>query len=105
MPLSGRAAVILFLFEVHVCLFALSFFFFFSSRRRHTRSDRDWSSDVCSSDLLGCVPVVSRVRSGIPEVLTDGVNGYVVEPGDWDGIARRLEELHSSPALDRKSVV
>src|SRR2546421_3541399 len=28
------------------------FCFFFSSRRRHTRSDRDWSSDVCSSDLL-----------------------------------------------------
>src|SRR6266536_5954860 len=27
-------------------------FFFFSSRRRHTRSTRDWSSDVCSSDLL-----------------------------------------------------
>src|SRR2546421_6980526 len=27
------------------------YFFFFSSRRRHTRSDRDWSSDVCSSDL------------------------------------------------------
>src|SRR2546421_3294038 len=26
--------------------------FFFSSRRRHTRSDRDWSSDVCSSDLV-----------------------------------------------------
>src|SRR5699024_2936732 len=28
-----------------------SLFFFFSSRRRHTRSKRDWSSDVCSSDL------------------------------------------------------
>src|SRR6266496_6190837 len=27
------------------------FFFFFSSRRRHTRSLRDWSSNVCSSDL------------------------------------------------------
>src|SRR5699024_11970966 len=27
------------------------FCFFFSSRRRHTRSKRDWSSDVCSSDL------------------------------------------------------
>src|SRR5699024_11425176 len=27
------------------------FAFFFSSRRRHTRSKRDWSSDVCSSDL------------------------------------------------------
>src|SRR5699024_4334840 len=30
---------------------SLVFFFFFSSRRRHTRSKRDWSSDVCSSDL------------------------------------------------------
>src|SRR5699024_10400805 len=29
----------------------LCVFFFFSSRRRHTRSKRDWSSDVCSSDL------------------------------------------------------
>src|SRR2546429_8443406 len=28
------------------------FFFFFSSRRRHTRCSRDWSSDVCSSDLF-----------------------------------------------------
>src|SRR5690606_39440266 len=28
-----------------------SSFFFFSSRRRHTRFSRDWSSDVCSSDL------------------------------------------------------
>src|SRR5690606_39635227 len=28
-------------------------FFFFSSRRRHTRFSRDWSSDVCSSDLIG----------------------------------------------------
>src|SRR5260221_10705969 len=33
--------------------FLLSSFFFFSSRRRHTRSLCDWSSDVCSSDLLG----------------------------------------------------
>src|SRR5437870_5932548 len=33
------------------CLFW--FFFFFSSRRRHTRWPRDWSSDVCSSDLFG----------------------------------------------------
>src|SRR2546422_484536 len=32
-----------------LCFF---FFFFFSSRRRHTRCSRDWSSDVCSSDLL-----------------------------------------------------
>src|SRR5690349_23648231 len=32
-------------------LLSLFYFFFFSSRRRHTRSLRDWSSDVCSSDL------------------------------------------------------
>src|SRR5438034_3734439 len=31
------------------------FFFFFSSRRRHTRSLCDWSSDVCSSDLIANV--------------------------------------------------
>src|ERR1039457_1594616 len=33
-----------------MCVF---FFFFFSSRRRHTRLQGDWSSDVCSSDLVG----------------------------------------------------
>src|SRR2546429_2474064 len=33
-------------------LYLILFFFFFSSRRRHTRCSRDWSSDVCSSDLL-----------------------------------------------------
>src|SRR5438105_13541972 len=42
-------------FYVFMFFFQLSysfvFFFFFSSRRRHTRSTRDWSSDVCSSDL------------------------------------------------------
>src|SRR2546422_5223021 len=30
----------------------LTLIFFFSSRRRHTRCSRDWSSDVCSSDLF-----------------------------------------------------
>src|SRR2546429_8669173 len=33
-----------------------SFFLFFSSRRRHTRCSRDWSSDVCSSDLVKNFP-------------------------------------------------
>src|SRR5207245_5108970 len=41
---------------VDCCFF---FFFFFSSRRRHTRCYRDWSSDVCSSDLA-----ISRLRRG-----------------------------------------
>src|SRR5207249_8802895 len=34
------------------CILNYFLFFFFSSRRRHTRSKRDWSSDVCSSDLI-----------------------------------------------------
>src|SRR5439155_14962580 len=38
-----------FLLTLSTLLF--SFLFFFSSRRRHTRWPRDWSSDVCSSDL------------------------------------------------------
>src|SRR5207253_6122927 len=38
-----------FLVEMYFCVV---FFFFFSSRRRHTRWPRDWSSDVCSSDLI-----------------------------------------------------
>src|SRR5206468_5611222 len=35
-----------------LALVVLLLLFFFSSSRRHTRSDRDWSSDVCSSDLV-----------------------------------------------------
>src|SRR2546427_940248 len=35
-----------------VMILCHSCFFFFSSRRRHTRFDCDWSSDVCSSDLV-----------------------------------------------------
>src|SRR2546422_7283632 len=54
-----------------VLLMRLSFFFF-SSRRRHTRCSRDWSSDVCSSDLhrrlhRSCRPDCPRGRSIRPE--------------------------------------
>src|SRR5207247_2752184 len=49
-------------------------FFFFSSRRRHTRSTRDWSSDVCSSDLtagpgdtLKLVLQSLRRQGGLPD--------------------------------------
>src|SRR5207253_3912955 len=38
--------------------------FFFSSRRRHTRWPRDWSSDVCSSDLTGGITPVA----GMPDI-------------------------------------
>src|ERR1022692_4390103 len=39
------------------------YFFFFSSRRRHTRLQGDWSSDVCSSDLITIVGVVDDVKN------------------------------------------
>src|SRR5260221_6233823 len=48
-------------------------FFFFSSRRRHTRSLCDWSSDVCSSDLLGSeisIPNVELMIDGISTMLS-----------------------------------
>src|SRR3989449_85250 len=53
-------------------------FFFFSSRRRHTRCSRDWSSDVCSSDLDarrrgGDRPVVRRLRPDQPLAAPGGV--------------------------------
>src|SRR3989454_12571141 len=46
------------------------FFFFFSSRRRHTRLQGDWSSDVCSSDLIvagklgACLVVIGALLAG-----------------------------------------
>src|SRR2546422_8879537 len=39
-------------------------FFFFSSRRRHTRCSRDWSSDVCSSDLGGVEVLSANIEMG-----------------------------------------
>src|SRR5256885_12574067 len=59
-----------------------SYVFFFSSRRRHTRLQGDWSSDVCSSDLegprvisnlIGCAP--ADVHIGMPvEVVFEDVS-------------------------------
>src|SRR6266436_3073892 len=56
------------------------FLFFFSSRRRHTRCSRDWSSDVCSSDL------VHRQRSESSAI-------HPVVPAD-----RRISAAHRKPA-------
>src|SRR5699024_11291942 len=57
-------------------------FFFVSSRRRHTRSKRDWSSDVCSSDLIGSAEKVQAVvdkakEFGVP--IRVGVNSGSLE--------------------------
>src|SRR2546430_11341991 len=54
-------------------------FFFFSSRRRHTRFDCDWSSDVCSSDLLVDTDDVvgSKFGISIPEIFSKyGEQGF-----------------------------
>src|SRR5437870_7885751 len=54
------ALLCLFFFFLFIVLFF--FFFFFSSRRRHTRRPRDWSSDVCSSDLAQMDSAVRGIR-------------------------------------------
>src|SRR2546429_4902879 len=51
--------------QQHDAEIAASAWFFFSSRRRHTRCSRDWSSDVCSSDLVAR-PIVWLVRVNLP---------------------------------------
>src|SRR5207302_5834668 len=55
------------LFTHDYCFIFSFFFFFFSSRRRHTRFSRDWSSDVCSSDLFAvqqdCRQMIHRLSS------------------------------------------
>src|SRR2546426_2440982 len=52
-------------------------FFFFSSRRRHTRLQGDWSSDVCSSDLKG-PPWISTINGYFLEGLKSG--GLMIQP-------------------------
>src|SRR3712207_8143267 len=57
--------------------------FVFSSRRRHTRYWRDWSSDVCSSDLHNCK--IKRLdhtqEQGLVSVLPLGVNKIEIDRG------------------------
>src|SRR5207249_8832645 len=51
-------------------------FFFFSSRRRHTRSKRDWSSDVCSSDLPSCPSTFRPQHCTVPSERSTQVCRY-----------------------------
>src|SRR5687768_18589618 len=56
--------------------------FFFSSRRRHTRCSRDWSSDVCSSDLGAILPWFEEAKHlmGTKEVQGSKNNAAIL---DW----------------------
>src|SRR6266487_3217102 len=67
------------------------FFFFFSSRRRHTRWTGDWSSDVCSSDLLG--PVSGPVVAGLSPACGHSDAGH--ELSDLAGVAATPEPRKS----------
>src|SRR5256884_7456646 len=60
---------------------SISVAFFFSSRRRHTRCSRDWSSDVCSSDLengvgAGLLRVCGRCATGCGDGAERGRAGH-----------------------------
>src|SRR5256885_5440185 len=83
----------------------LCLFFFFSSRRRHTRFQGDWSSDVCSSDL----PYLNPLRTSPPLRPEKPVHAH---PASGRADPRPAERAPRFPCLrsgrvhgDRKSVV
>src|SRR5256886_10576017 len=58
-----------------------TWFFFFSSRRRHTRFDCDWSSDVCSSDLGAWAAVGASVITAVVIELL-----FQITPGEREAL-------------------
>src|SRR6267154_4929745 len=70
------------------------FFFFFSSRRRHTRWTGDWSSDVCSSDL------VATTDAGVEGVHFD-LRRFSPEDVGWKSLAVNLSDLAAAGARPR----
>src|SRR5204862_4141978 len=84
--------------------------FFFSSRRRHTRSLRDWSSDVCSSDLMIdtlCWALPQAVARDAPTRLGVGGRPYAVvtlhRPANVDDPAVLGELLDALTRLAERS--
>src|SRR5256885_12831016 len=63
--------------------------FFFSSRRRHTRLQGDWSSDVCSSDLAGRLGI-ARVESELEDLAFQ-----VLEPEQYTWVHEQVEAERS----------
>src|SRR2546427_8657930 len=62
----------------------LRFFFFFSSRRRHTRFDCDWSSDVCSSDLADYDQATAKLSLLVRPTLLVEPEVTVLRQGEGD---------------------
>src|SRR3712207_7479903 len=70
----------------------LTFVFFFSSRRRHTRYWRDWSSDVCSSDLDG-YPAVAPPWGTLNALnLSTGEYAWKIPLGEYPELAAKRSE-------------
>src|SRR5256885_11970847 len=65
-------------------------FFFFSSRRRHTRLQGDWSSDVCSSDLIAAFDIGLLVQKGSLFATRPSIAGYAVTRQD---LLRMADEM------------
>src|SRR3712207_8261183 len=84
-------------------------FFFFSSRRRHTRYWRDWSSDVCSSDLKLKFEAYARLGVGKDHAKWQPTSAAVVKDGKSENETILVLEsngaLTAEEILDRKSVV
>src|SRR5690554_7054855 len=82
--------------------------FFFSSRRRHTRCGRDWSSDVCSSDLglalLHRVDTCRQQRTGLIGGLTCLCQRHVWIDTERHQLLLRSEE-HTSELQSRPHLV
>src|SRR5699024_11888840 len=62
--------------KIHFSPWILFHLFFFSSRRRHTRSKRDWSSDVCSSDLYFNLFIERKNKYGFIQFIYDSCTIY-----------------------------
>src|SRR6266436_5906370 len=74
----GDERRVFFLYYCFLLIFRQMFFFFFSSRRRHTRCSRDWSSDVCSSDLtFRTVFATDALRNHTQDKLRKVVDKYL----------------------------
>ena len=56
---------------------------------------------LCLLEALqsGCVPIAYAIRSGIPEVIDDGTNGFIVPIGDLDAVVGRVRLLQDDPTL------
>src|SRR5256885_6883971 len=83
-------------------LFLLLCFFFFSSRRRHTRLQGDWSSDVCSSDLLDLRGLRHAPTGADPRDDTEGAAQSLWRDQAGDRARVALVRRGLRPALHRE---